>query len=411
MARKSVAEFLESFVVPLVAGGELVVGRPLTIADVQCFEEDLSHATDALVAVDDARTDLLSELVVRPPPLVLDADELRLAAALYNVLFLVHPRTESWLVSRTAISRIIETARRLASQPLSRHRTRVLARHALLHNLFDVTRVDTKVSWWTGSARYQGQRPPSRLILWPSVRRVREETTTAHYEELLSSDEAAPIVATLLRRSPLTQLVQIHPQAPALHWEDAVFVLRDAELARAVAYAALRPDDPAAQMVAPARFAAAFEQLLERTPSEADVRTIAAFLVYLNALLALAEVRLPERTARSPLLATVLAPERAGHRPRGLTTFLALPNALARVDLRLCAPPGLDSEPVLAQRWVIHREQVAAGVGEAVIDTLVGRLARHLAGPMNLIGSAGGSDGGARAAGPASPVDISEPSN
>ena len=33
---------------------------------------------------------------------------------------------------------------------------------------------------------------------------------------------------TLLRRTPLTQLLDNHPGAPPIHWEDAVFVLRDA---------------------------------------------------------------------------------------------------------------------------------------------------------------------------------------
>jgi hypothetical protein len=378
MARRSVAEFLDSFVRPLVAGGDIRVGRPVTVEDVQHFEDDLPHASPELVAVDDARTEILAGLVVRPPALVLDADELRLAAALHNALFLAHPDSEGWLLTRRARARVTDSASRLAAQPLSQNRRRVLARHALLHNLFDVTRVDVKVSWWTGSASFFGQAPPSRLVLWRSVRRVREETSTVDYDDLLCSGEVAPIMATLLRRSPLTQLLTPHPQAPALHWEDAVFVLRDPELARAVAYEALAPGEPAAQVAAPARYAAAFEQMLERTPDPFDVRAVAAFLVHLNALLAMAEVRLRDRSSPSPLITTVLAPERAGQRPRGLTTFLALPGALAEIDPRLAEPPGLADEPRLKARWDIHRAQVLAGVGEAVMATLIARLGRNL---------------------------------
>jgi hypothetical protein len=376
--RANVAEFLSSFVLPLVTGGDIHIARPLAMSDLGHFEVDLPHASPEQVAVDDARTDVLAALVVRPPALVLDNDELCLAAALHNALFLVHPSADSRLMTKRTLLRFIDTTRRLAGQPLSQNRRRVLARHSLLHNVFDLTRTDTKISWWTGSAQFYGQQPPHRLLKWSALRRVRQEVSTAAYADLLTSEDASPIMATLLRRSPLTQLLASHPQAPPLHWEDAVFVLRDVELARAVAYECLQPTEPGAQLAAPARFAAAFEQMLERSPDAGDVRTVAAFLVHINALLALAELRIRDRTSMSPLLATVLAPERAGKRPRGLTTLVALPNALARVDPRLTAPPGLADEPKLKARWDIHRRQVASGVGEAVIDTLVGRLTRHL---------------------------------
>jgi hypothetical protein len=76
----------------------------------------------------------------------------------------------------------------------------------------------------------------------------------------------------------------------------------------------------------------------------------------------------------------VLAPERAGQRPRGLSTFFALPNALALVDPRLAVAPGLLDDPQLARRWQVHRTQAAEAVGDAVIETLAQRLSRHLGG-------------------------------
>src|SRR6185295_8005800 len=129
------------------------------------------------------------------------------------------------------------------------NRTRVLARHALLHNVFALKRRDVTVSWWTGRARFHGQRPPSRLTAWKGVRRVREDVAEVDFDELLAVPDTAPVVATLLRRTPLTQLLDSHAGAPPLHWEDAVFVLRDPELARAVAYQ-LVPDGPAKDVVA-----------------------------------------------------------------------------------------------------------------------------------------------------------------
>lgn len=378
MARPHVRDFLTKFVRPLIAGGELHIGAPIPEADVDRWEHELADASVEQVAVDDARTSVLSTLVVRPPALILERDELALAAGLHNALFLVHPRAELWSVSDRQRRKIIDTALALVSQPLTRHRTRVMARHALLHNLFHLKRSDITVSWWTGHARFQGQRPSKRLTAWKSVRRVREEETIVGFDELLAVPDTAPVVATLLRRTPLTQLLDSHPGAPPLHWEDAVFLLRDHELARAVAYC-LVPDIAARDQIAgPARLAAAFEQMLERAPDEADVRAVAAFLVHLSALFCLAELNMREENAKSPLISQVLASEAAAQRPRGLTTLFALPGALAVVDPRLATPPGIDAIPKLAARWKVHRAQTAELLSDAVIDAVAQRLKRHL---------------------------------
>jgi hypothetical protein len=380
MARPGLREFLDRFVRPLVAGGELHVGPPIPAAEVARWDADLPHASVEVEAVDDARASVLSTLVVRPPPIMLELDDLRLAAGLHDALFLVHPRAEEWSVSDRQRRRIIDNALGLVGQPLTRNRTRVMARHALLHNVFHLKRHDITVSWWTGRARFQGQRPSKRLTAWKGVRRVREDVTTVQFDDLLAVPDSAPIVATLLRRTPLTQLLDSHPGAPPLHWEDAVFVLRDHELARAVAYR-LVPDASARdQIEGPARLAAAFEQMLERAPAEADVRAVAAFLVHLSALFCLGELRLREVGAKSPLISQVLAAEAAGQRPRGLTTLFALPGALALVDPRLATPPGIDNVPALATRWKVHRAQTAELLSDAVIDALAQRLRRHLRG-------------------------------
>lgn len=378
MAPRDLSEFLRRFALPLVRGGELAVGRPIAQDEIPDLEAQIPHCTPDVTAVDDARTEVIAELVVRPPAQVFDIDELAMAAAVHNLLFLVHPRADTWAVSSGARRRVLETAQEMAGRPLSHSRSRVLARHGLLHNLFRLTRIDTKVSWWTGTATFLGQRPPTRLRAWRSVRRVREEQTVAGYEDLLGTVEVAPVVSALLRRAPLTQLLAMAREGPPLYWEDAVFLLRDPELARAISYRALRGSDPRQIVAAPARFAAAFEQMLERAPVESDVRAVAAFLVHLNALLAMAEAGDREVGPKSPLLSAVLSPERAGQRQRGLATFFALPAALALIDPRLAVPPGVTEDLVLSDRWVRHRAQVVEGVGEAVVESLAGRLRRHL---------------------------------
>jgi hypothetical protein len=378
MAKPHVREFLERFVKPLVAGGELHIGAPIPSPELERWEGELGDATVELVAVDEARHAVLSTLVCRPPAFVLDGDELALAAGLHNALFLVHPRAEVWTFSDKQRRKIIDTALGMVSQPLTHNRTRVLARHALLHNVFALKRRDVTVSWWTGRARFHGQRPPSRLTAWKGVRRVREDVAEVDFDELLAVPDTAPVVATLLRRTPLTQLLDAHPAAPPLHWEDAVFLLRDAELARAIAYRLVPDASPRDQVAGPARLAAAYEQMLERAPSEMDVRAVAAFLTHLDALFCMGELNLREQQAKSPLISTVLSAEAAGQRPRGLATLFALPNALATVDPRIAQPPGMERLPALERRWKAHRAQVAELLGDAVIDALAARLRRHL---------------------------------
>ena len=377
MAKLHVKDFLSKFMKPLVAGGELHVGAPIPLPEIDRWDRELNDASVEQVDVDDARASVLSTLVCRPPAFLLEADELALAAGLHNALFLVHPRADQWSVSDRQRRKIIDTALAMVSQPLTRNRTRVMARHALLHNLFHLHRKDITVSWWTGRARFQGQTPPSRLTAWKGVRRVREEVTEVDFDELLAVPDTAPIIATLLRRTPLTQLLDSHAGAPPLHWEDAVFILRDPELARAVAYRLVPDTGPRDQVTGPSRLAAAFEQMLERAPDESDVRAVSAFLAHINALFCLAEMNLREPGAKSPLISTVLAAEGAGQRPRGLATLFALPGALALVDPRLATPPGIAETPRLAQRWKVHRSQAAELLGDATIDALAQRLRRH----------------------------------
>ena len=112
---RSAADFLGSFALPLVAGGEAVVGKPLSIPEVEEMARNLGHASEAIVAIDEARDQVLAELVVRPPALVFDADELLLVAAIHNLLFLAHPRADTWSVTDSSKRKVLETAYALAS--------------------------------------------------------------------------------------------------------------------------------------------------------------------------------------------------------------------------------------------------------------------------------------------------------
>jgi len=382
MSKRTVQQFLQMFVVPFVRGGDIHVSQPVDADELRRFEDDLPHASVEVVQVDEARTDVLAELVVDPPPLVFEEEELRLAVAVHNLLFLAHPRIDSWLVTHRALARVTQFTSECAAQPLTRRPRRVLSRHGLLHNVFDLTRRDQQVTWWTGKATFLGQKPPERLMRWRSLRRVRTETTTVDYVELFSSTEMTQVIATLMKRSPLTNMLCHHHAAPPLNWEDVVFTLREVDLARALVYASLAGDNAEQRVLIPSRFAHAFEQMLSRRPDEADVRAVAAFLVHLSSVFAVEESHLP--AGRSPVLNAVLAPERAGQRARGLATFFALPNAVALVAPELAEPPGLQHDADVYARWQQHRAQVVDAVGSAVVETLANRVAQHLSGQKRL---------------------------
>jgi len=292
--------FLENFVLPLVGGGVMHVGAPIDVDALMQLERDLPHASVPLVAIDEIRHQVIAQTVLRPPSFVFGEDELSLAVAVHNLLFFAHPDAQRWHTSKTRKS-IAACARRFAAQPLATHRDQALLRHGLLHNLLNTTRTDIKLSWWTGSATFQGQEIPMRLSRWAKVRRVHKSETTVPCKELFTSPEVVNILRMLLRRSPLTRL-QSDSDLTHLHWEDLVFLLRDPEIARAISHASLQGKGLAI-LRAPARFAASLESMLKRSPHTADLRAVLAFLVHLNVLLALSE---EEMTSPSPLLGEAL---------------------------------------------------------------------------------------------------------
>ena len=76
MSKIALKDFLTGFVKPLVAGGELHIGAPISLADLDRWDYELPHASVESVEVDDARTAVLSTLVVRPPAFLLENEEL-----------------------------------------------------------------------------------------------------------------------------------------------------------------------------------------------------------------------------------------------------------------------------------------------------------------------------------------------
>jgi hypothetical protein len=98
-----------------------------------------------------------------------------------------------------------------------------LFRHATFSRAFELTRIDTHVSWWVGSRTFRGSRPPSRLLAWQGVRRVRQQreeiplaAMVAEGSEWAAAWQAA--MFSLIAASPLTDLSNLLRSAPTFDW-------------------------------------------------------------------------------------------------------------------------------------------------------------------------------------------------
>jgi hypothetical protein len=246
------AEWLHHFVLPLVAGGDVRVRRALGAAHVkQLFDAvatlDPALDNDASVRrIAEARQAVTAEILIAPPEPPLDAAALQLAVAMQNLLFLAHPGTAALSVRASRLRAVSVFSTRLATLPLpgpeagqasEEEIARALAdRHSMLHHLFDLGRDDVRVSFWVGRREFKGAEPPARLLKWPTLRRVREERwRVGIVGEAMADTLQRPIVAQLLRSSPLTDLLEPARLEPRFDLLPLVRWLRLPVIARAVA--------------------------------------------------------------------------------------------------------------------------------------------------------------------------------
>jgi hypothetical protein len=126
-----------------------------------------------------------------------------------------------------------------------------LARHATFARALEVVRTDSTVSWWTGSARFRGETPPSRLLAWKELRRVQVDARRISLSDMtigltgISPDEFNEILSLWLTRSPLTDVAEAIRKAPVFAWSASTLSLIATAPGRSLAFRALsrRPAD------------------------------------------------------------------------------------------------------------------------------------------------------------------------
>lgn len=139
---------------------------------------------------------------------------------------------------------LIQSVAHVAARiPAPKNLGETLARHATFARIMELSRTDTTVAWWTGSARFRGEEPPARLLTWRNLRRVRVDSERVPLAQMAS--DISPVndfhhaLTAWLHLSPLTDIATMTRDAPWFVWSPATIALIAVPAGRTLAYRAL----------------------------------------------------------------------------------------------------------------------------------------------------------------------------
>lgn len=235
--------FTASFLSPLLAGGTVVVGRPISPGALEHFA--LTRPSDS--EVEDGILEALraSAWEIAPTADVAwpDRGTLALAIAAHDLLATTDPMIERAFARRARPVMLgwVDALVEAAGAPSSR--AAALARHAILGPLPDVQRDDVVVRNWAYTYRFFGRPVPPRVVALPKLRFVRQERVRKSVVAIVAERPAeervdvARRLRALISRSPITELLR-SDLAPDLRFGVAsLAVLSDARLRSGVARA------------------------------------------------------------------------------------------------------------------------------------------------------------------------------
>lgn len=236
-------ELVTDVLAPLILGGSLVPVRPLGPSLAvrlgqgrSIVDSDLRSRLDVARV---RRARLVAPIDVLPE---IDADDVALVAALNDLLQATnHEIGGPFTVSRYGrlLDGVVEICRHVPAPDTA---LCALSRHATFARVFELSRTDTTVSWWTGRASYRGQAPPSRLLAWRGIRRVQVDEQKVGLIEMCQgfagADEAAfrDALGAWLTRSPLTDIATLTRRAPAFGWSTSTLSLIASTAGRTLAW-------------------------------------------------------------------------------------------------------------------------------------------------------------------------------
>ncbi len=394
MAR-SLPEFLDEFVLPLLGGGPVMIDGPLREKDLELM---LEHAQEL------ARPELRflrlrrgQELVADPELPDPDSDELRLWMGLYNTLVFDHPdRHRVW--SRTIVWRRVEgTTRSLLTLPAPTTCDGALARHVSVGAFFELLRQDMVVGSGGSELRAVGQELPRRIlrVAGPGDG-IRSEMVRWH--EQGHAPEAQRAIEDALRASPLTCVLL--PLAAPPGWSPlaAAEAFCDRAMVRAICHRWARHRDWVAvggavagallpSLPNPGRANAPNPAVASPRAAESPLALPGAVLPtdpqvlagVAGALIHLHFLKVLELDARLGVAAVSRDP--------GVTAFLALPLVLPFIESATGSPLGglpevADAQRTgrdhgqapIARRWTEYLDHLQELVPKSAVDNLLASL-------------------------------------
>lgn len=201
---------LERFVLPLLEGGQVEIGRPIAPGCAPFFAATTPSSEEVRQRIFSALVDAADEIHdVETVPFPGGALPW-LAAAAHDLCALTDPALDRLFVRGVRPTIAAWTDRWLELVPPPVSRGDALARHALIAPLSQLRRTDTVVKNWAYTYRFHGRKPPANVVALPTIRFVRTVENTVGFDGLLAAEPALALAerhARLVSRSPVTELL------------------------------------------------------------------------------------------------------------------------------------------------------------------------------------------------------------
>ncbi len=249
-------ELAHAVLAPLVLGGPMHLVRPfgarlgLSLGIQRAIVDlDLRSRLDVARV---RRARLLAPVDTLP---ALDEGDWAVLAAFNDLVQLTNQHLVT-VFTRRNYARLLGNLRWLCERiPAPRDVLGAIARHATFGRALELVRTDSAVTWWTGSARFRGETPPTRLTAWKELRRVEIDARRIPLPEMtiglegIGVDEFNEALSLWLTRSPLTDLAEAARKAPAFSWSASTLSLIATAPGRSLAFRALARQ-PAERVIA-----------------------------------------------------------------------------------------------------------------------------------------------------------------
>lgn len=227
--------FAREFLRPLLAGGRVVVGKPVSPGMLEHFAFARPADSEVDGAIHGALHAGASDIApVRSIPWP-DRGLAAIAMACHDLAAVTDPALDRWPARRSR-GRVLEWIDWFLDQAgPPRTRGAALARHAVVSRTLALRREDVVVRNWAYTYRFFGRPVPSRVLAMPKLRLVRQDKSTQGIVELWEDLEAelplADRLRTLLSRSPVTELLRTD-RAPDLRLGTAALAVLSDDLVR-----------------------------------------------------------------------------------------------------------------------------------------------------------------------------------